>query len=133
MVRTPGPGGMRMHLYVPDVRPANPAIVVAMHGCGGSGPGFYSGSEFAAGSWGLAIILLTFVVKLLLFPVTYKSVASMRRVSSSVFTAGCFWMPMMTAGFALCEPSPRLMADPICKASGADRESRYWNETVRRR
>ncbi|ONI87731.1 esterase [Saccharothrix sp. ALI-22-I] len=42
------PGGMRMHIYVPDSRPANPAIVVAMHGCGGSGPGFYSGSEFAA-------------------------------------------------------------------------------------
>jgi poly(hydroxyalkanoate) depolymerase family esterase len=42
------PGGMRMHIYVPDTRPANPAIVVAMHGCGGSGPGFYSGSEFAS-------------------------------------------------------------------------------------
>jgi poly(hydroxyalkanoate) depolymerase family esterase len=42
------PGGMRMHIYVPDIRPANPAIVVAMHGCGGSGPGFYSSSEFAA-------------------------------------------------------------------------------------
>lgn len=42
------PGGMRMHVYVPDVRPANPAIVVAMHGCGGSGPGFYSSSEFAS-------------------------------------------------------------------------------------
>jgi len=42
------PGGMRMHIYVPDNRPANPAIVVAMHGCGGSGPGFYSGSEFAS-------------------------------------------------------------------------------------
>lgn len=42
------PGGMRMHVYVPDSHPANPAIVVAMHGCGGSGPGFYSGSEFAA-------------------------------------------------------------------------------------
>ena len=42
------PGGMRMHVYVPDTRPANPAIVVAMHGCGGSGPGFYSSSEFAA-------------------------------------------------------------------------------------
>ncbi|GAA0459313.1 hypothetical protein Aca07nite_59010 [Actinoplanes capillaceus] len=41
------PGGMRMHVYVPDNRPANPAVVVAMHGCGGSGPGFYSGSEFA--------------------------------------------------------------------------------------
>lgn len=42
------PGGMRMHVYVPDARPANPGIVVAMHGCGGSGPGFYSGSEFAS-------------------------------------------------------------------------------------
>jgi poly(hydroxyalkanoate) depolymerase family esterase len=39
---------MRMHIYVPDNRPANPAIVVAMHGCGGSGPGFYSGSEFGS-------------------------------------------------------------------------------------
>jgi poly(hydroxyalkanoate) depolymerase family esterase len=42
------PGGMRMHIYVPDSRPTNPAIVVAMHGCGGSGPGFYAGSEFAS-------------------------------------------------------------------------------------
>jgi poly(hydroxyalkanoate) depolymerase family esterase len=42
------PGGMRMHVYVPDSRPASPAVVVAMHGCGGSGPGFFSGSEFAS-------------------------------------------------------------------------------------
>ncbi|MEE1941314.1 PHB depolymerase family esterase [Streptomyces sp. TRM 70361] len=42
------PGGLRMHVYVPDSRPANPAIVVAMHGCGGSGPGFFQGSEFAS-------------------------------------------------------------------------------------
>jgi poly(hydroxyalkanoate) depolymerase family esterase len=42
------PGGMRMHVYAPDARPGSPAIVVAMHGCGGSGPGFYSGSEFAS-------------------------------------------------------------------------------------
>jgi YidC/Oxa1 family membrane protein insertase len=32
------------------------------------------------GSWGIAIILLTFLVKLLLFPVTYKSSLSMRRM-----------------------------------------------------
>ena len=52
------PGGMRMHIYVPDTRPANPAIVVAMHGCGGSGPGFYSGSEFAtlANQYGYIVI-----------------------------------------------------------------------------
>src|SRR5690349_15482846 len=52
------PGGMRMHVYRPDNRPANPAIVVAMHGCGGSGPGFYSGSEFAslADRYGFVVI-----------------------------------------------------------------------------
>jgi poly(hydroxyalkanoate) depolymerase family esterase len=52
------PGGMRMHVYVPDVRPAQPAIVVAMHGCGGSGPGFYSSSEFAslADQYGFIVI-----------------------------------------------------------------------------
>jgi poly(hydroxyalkanoate) depolymerase family esterase len=37
-----------MHLYVPaSVRPT-PAVVVAMHGCTGSGPGFYASSEFAS-------------------------------------------------------------------------------------
>ncbi|MFF5114211.1 PHB depolymerase family esterase [Streptosporangium sp. NPDC000509] len=40
------PGNLRMHLYVPDNVQASPAIVLAMHGCGGSGPGFFSGSEF---------------------------------------------------------------------------------------
>jgi poly(hydroxyalkanoate) depolymerase family esterase len=43
----PNPGGMRMHVYVPDSRPARPAVVVAMHGCLGSGPGFYLTSDFA--------------------------------------------------------------------------------------
>lgn len=42
------PGNMRMHVYVPDSRPAKPTIVVAMHGCGGTGPGFYQSSEFAS-------------------------------------------------------------------------------------
>jgi poly(hydroxyalkanoate) depolymerase family esterase len=55
------PGGMRMHVYVPDSRPSRPAIVVAMHGCGGSGPGFYSGSEFAslANRYGFIVIYPT--------------------------------------------------------------------------
>src|SRR5688572_33255428 len=55
------PGRMRMHVYVPDARPASPAIVVAMHGCGGSGPGFYSGSEFAtlADRYGYIVIYPT--------------------------------------------------------------------------
>ena len=52
------PGRMRMHVYVPDNRPSRPATVVAMHGCGGSVPGFYSGSEFAglADRYGFIVI-----------------------------------------------------------------------------
>jgi poly(hydroxyalkanoate) depolymerase family esterase len=42
------PGGMEMYVYVPNTHPANPAIVVAMHGCGGTGPQFYASSEFAS-------------------------------------------------------------------------------------
>jgi poly(hydroxyalkanoate) depolymerase family esterase len=55
------PGNLRMHLYAPDTRPAAPAILVAMHGCGGSGTGFYSGSEFAslADQYGFIVIYPT--------------------------------------------------------------------------
>ncbi|PZG14251.1 extracellular catalytic domain type 1 short-chain-length polyhydroxyalkanoate depolymerase [Nonomuraea aridisoli] len=42
------PTGLRMHLYVPDGVPARPAVLVAVHHCPGSGPAFYSGTEFAA-------------------------------------------------------------------------------------
>ncbi|MET0237725.1 MAG: PHB depolymerase family esterase [Kibdelosporangium sp.] len=40
------PGNLRMHVYVPDAVKPTPAIVVAMHPCGGSGPQFYQSSEF---------------------------------------------------------------------------------------
>lgn len=52
------PGGAQMYVYAPDTRPANPAILLALHGCGGSGPGFYSGSEFAslADQYGFIVI-----------------------------------------------------------------------------
>ncbi|MET8158337.1 PHB depolymerase family esterase [Sphaerisporangium sp. NPDC005289] len=52
------PGNLRMHLYVPNNAQANPAIVLAMHPCGGSGPGFYSSSEFAslADRYGFVVI-----------------------------------------------------------------------------
>jgi poly(hydroxyalkanoate) depolymerase family esterase len=55
------PGNMQMHVYVPDSRPAKPAVVVAMHGCGGTGPNFYSGSEFAslADRYGFIVIYPT--------------------------------------------------------------------------
>ncbi|HEY8534584.1 MAG TPA: PHB depolymerase family esterase [Micromonospora sp.] len=57
----PNPGNMRMHIYVPDSARGNPAIVVAMHGCGGSGPGFYASSEFAslADRYGFIVIYPT--------------------------------------------------------------------------
>ncbi|WP_432933385.1 extracellular catalytic domain type 1 short-chain-length polyhydroxyalkanoate depolymerase [Microbispora sp. CA-135349] len=42
------PGNLRMHLYVPNNVQQNPAIVLAMHTCGGTGPGFYSSTEFAS-------------------------------------------------------------------------------------
>lgn len=42
------PGKMKMHVYVPSSKPAKPAIVVAMHPCGGNGPQFYNGSEFGS-------------------------------------------------------------------------------------
>ncbi|HET9657396.1 MAG TPA: PHB depolymerase family esterase [Kineosporiaceae bacterium] len=42
------PGHLRMHVYVPNNAASPAPIVLAMHGCGGSGPGLYSGSEFAS-------------------------------------------------------------------------------------
>jgi poly(hydroxyalkanoate) depolymerase family esterase len=55
------PGNMQMYVYVPNTHPARPAIVLAMHGCGGSGPGFYSSSEFAtlADRYGYIVIYPT--------------------------------------------------------------------------
>ncbi|TWV32112.1 PHB depolymerase family esterase [Streptomyces misionensis] len=55
------PGNMQMHVYVPVTHTAKPAIVLAMHGCGGSGPDFYSGSEFAslADRYGFVVIYPT--------------------------------------------------------------------------
>ncbi len=44
----PNPTGLLMYLYVPHhVRP-HPAVVVALHYCGGSGPAFFNGTEFAS-------------------------------------------------------------------------------------
>ncbi|MEU0090735.1 PHB depolymerase family esterase [Kribbella sp. NPDC006257] len=52
------PSNLRMHIYVPDRRPAKPAILMAVHYCGGSGPAFYGGSEFArlADQYGFIVI-----------------------------------------------------------------------------
>ncbi len=44
----PNPTNLKMYLYVPDRPAARPAVLVAAHYCGGSGPMFFSGSEFAS-------------------------------------------------------------------------------------
>src|SRR6266571_5924090 len=42
------PTNLGMYLYVPNNVAAHPAIVVAVHYCTGSGPAFYSGTQFAS-------------------------------------------------------------------------------------
>jgi poly(hydroxyalkanoate) depolymerase family esterase len=37
-----------MYIYVPNSVTANPPILVALHQCTGSGPGFFSGTQFAS-------------------------------------------------------------------------------------
>jgi acetylxylan esterase len=42
------PSNLRMYLYVPDRLAARPGVLVAIHYCTGSGPAYYSGTEFAS-------------------------------------------------------------------------------------
>ncbi|KOG29037.1 esterase [Streptomyces resistomycificus] len=42
------PSNLQMYLYVPDSVTANPAVVVAVHYCTGSGPAMYQGTEWAS-------------------------------------------------------------------------------------
>ncbi|WP_394814549.1 extracellular catalytic domain type 1 short-chain-length polyhydroxyalkanoate depolymerase [Streptomyces chisholmiae] len=42
------PSNLGMHLYVPDGVGEQPAVLVAVHYCTGSGPAFHSGTEFAS-------------------------------------------------------------------------------------
>jgi len=52
------PSNLRMHLYVPDNVAPRPAVVVAVHYCTGSGPAFFSGTEFAnlANQYGFILV-----------------------------------------------------------------------------
>jgi acetylxylan esterase len=52
------PSNLRMHLYVPDTVVAKPPVLVAVHYCTGSGPAYYSGTEFArmADRYGFIVI-----------------------------------------------------------------------------
>ena len=40
------PSNLRMHVYAPDTLAAPPPILVAIHYCTGTGPAFFSGTEF---------------------------------------------------------------------------------------
>lgn len=42
------PTNLQMHLYVPDRVAAKPGILLAIHYCGGSGPGFHSQTQYAS-------------------------------------------------------------------------------------
>jgi poly(hydroxyalkanoate) depolymerase family esterase len=42
------PSSLQMYVYVPAAVATHPAIVVAVHYCGGSGPAMYSGTEYAS-------------------------------------------------------------------------------------
>jgi poly(hydroxyalkanoate) depolymerase family esterase len=52
------PGNQLMYVYVPDNAGPHPAIVLALHYCTGTGPAFYSGTEFAslANQYGFIVI-----------------------------------------------------------------------------
>jgi acetylxylan esterase len=52
------PSGLQMYAYVPGSVSASPPILVALHQCTGSGPGFFSGTEFAslANQYGFIVI-----------------------------------------------------------------------------
>lgn len=52
------PGNLRMYEYVPDTVRPNPAVLVAIHYCTGTGPGFFAGTEFAslANQYGFIVI-----------------------------------------------------------------------------
>lgn len=54
----PNPTGLRMYLYVPRHIRSHPAVIVALHGCGGSGPFFFRETEFAslADRYGFVVI-----------------------------------------------------------------------------
>ena len=55
------PSNLQMHIYVPDRAVSPRPILVAVHYCGGSGPGFFSGTEFArlADQYGFMVIYPT--------------------------------------------------------------------------
>ncbi|MGW1608102.1 extracellular catalytic domain type 1 short-chain-length polyhydroxyalkanoate depolymerase [Streptomyces sp. NPDC002285] len=52
------PSNLRMYVYVPDNVTANPAVLVAVHWCTGSGPDMYHGTEYdtLADQYGFVVV-----------------------------------------------------------------------------
>ncbi|MGW0584539.1 extracellular catalytic domain type 1 short-chain-length polyhydroxyalkanoate depolymerase [Streptomyces sp. NPDC002920] len=52
------PSNLQMYVYAPATVTAHPAVLVAVHWCGGSGPAMYSGTEYAqlADQYGFVIV-----------------------------------------------------------------------------
>jgi acetylxylan esterase len=52
------PSGLQMYVYAPNNVAPNPPVLLALHQCTGSGPGFYSGTQFAslADQYGFIVI-----------------------------------------------------------------------------
>lgn len=52
------PSNLRMYVYVPDRVTANPAVLVAVHWCTGSGPDMYNGTEYdtLADQYGFVVV-----------------------------------------------------------------------------
>ncbi|KAK3900513.1 Alpha/Beta hydrolase protein [Staphylotrichum tortipilum] len=52
------PTGLQMYIYVPDKLAAQPAVIVALHPCGGSATGWYSGTKLPSYADQLGFILI---------------------------------------------------------------------------
>ncbi|SER67536.1 esterase, PHB depolymerase family [Streptomyces sp. yr375] len=52
------PSNLQMYVYAPATVTAHPAVLVAVHWCGGSGPNMYTGTEYAqlADQYGFVIV-----------------------------------------------------------------------------
>jgi acetylxylan esterase len=77
------PTNLRMHLYVPDQLQARPPILLAIHYCSGSGPAFYSGTQYAqqADRYGFIVIYPSVTRSSLCWDVS--SAAALRRGGGS--------------------------------------------------
>lgn len=119
------PGNMRMHIYVPDTRPASPAILVAMHG-GGSDPvsimsmvthaqqqyGGDPGQVYATGSSSGGMMTQHMLA---IYPDVFKAGASFMGVPFNCFANAADFPP----------------GSSQCTGGNMDRTPQQWGDAVR--